>query len=186
MNASAVPRLPVLLLGFALGFCLPASGEEGASYVPGDVVAPIELEDQHGEAARVATEVRWILFSRDMKGGEVLKASMRDQDAESLAALGAVYVADIHQMPALVSRIMAIPKMRERPYRILLDHKGSETSRIPNPEGHATLVALTELRVQAIEHFSEPAALRQHLGIQPEATSAPPTEPRVPDSVPKP
>ncbi len=186
MNATVASLLPTLLLGLTLGLSGQASGEEVPAYAAGDALAPLELEDQHGEAASVGGDVRFILFSRDMEGGEVLKASVHDQDAESLATLGAVYVADIHQMPGLVSRLMAIPKMRERPYRILLDREGSETERIPNPAGHATLVALEELRVQSIQHFSEAAALRQHLGIESEAASAPPAEPPVPDSVPKP
>ena len=158
------------ILALLLAVALPATAEdEVAPYDVGDAIAGFTLEDQHGDEGSVDEQTRVILFSRDMAGGDLLKEALADVDAEALEARGAVYVSDISGMPALVSRMMAVPAMRRRPYDLLLDRDGETTARFPDAEERATLIYLDGLRIERIEHLAVAAAVRGSLGLEPAA-----------------
>ena len=130
----------------------------------GDLVSPALLMDQFGEEHAVNTSVRVLLIARDMTGGDVIKQVLGQSDPGLLGQIDGVYIADISDMPRLVSRLIAIPKMRERPYPILLDRTGSFSATLPSEEGRATLIRLEELRIRGIESFETPEELLVALG----------------------
>lgn len=142
--------------------------EEPAVVGVGAVLPAVTLEDQHGVAHAVDGSVRALLFSRDMDGGGVIR-SLLDPDAlgEPPAAFldrhAALCVADVHRMPGLVRRIIAKPRMRKRPYPLLLDEEGDATASWPSQPGHATLIRLDGLRVVEILHTRSPEELREAL-----------------------
>jgi len=154
-----------LLLFLALGALAAAAAAAEEPYAVGERIAPFELEDQFGDAGAVDESVRFLLFSRDMEGGKILRSAVEGQTRETLARLGAVYVADIHRMPGLIARIFAIPRMRRRGYPMLLDREGAITQRLPDREGQATVLELDHLTLVAVHHFAAPDALRAQLGL---------------------
>jgi hypothetical protein len=95
-----------------------------------------------------------------MDGGDLLKQAVATLPEDYLAKVGAVYIADISGMPRIISKLFALPKMRKRPYPLLLDRSGEATERIPDVDGQATLVYLAALRVARIEHYASVAAVR--------------------------
>jgi hypothetical protein len=126
-------------------------------------LAPFTLEDQDEVARTVDEQTRLILFSRDMKGGKLLKEALSEVEADALASRGAVYVADISGMPKLVARLFALPSMRRRPYPMLLDRDGSTTASLPDVEGRATLIFLERLEIVRIEHVAAAEDVRESL-----------------------
>ena len=155
--------LAVLLLA------LPASAEdELAAYAPGDRLVPFTLEDQHGEPGSVDDQVRVVLFAADMDGGDLVNAALEaDASLHDLAALGAVFVSDIHRMPALITRMFALPSMRRRPYRMLLDREPGPTVRLPREEGRVTILQLDALTVESISYAADAAAVAAALRPEP-------------------
>ncbi len=138
-----------------------------ASYGPNTVIQPFSLDDQHGHSARVDERVRLLVVSRDMQGGNVVKAALSDADQAFLEARDAVYVADVSRMPAMITRLFALPRMRQRPYRILLDRDGSVTHDVPCDAGEATVIRLDRLRVTEIVPARSAEALRQAIAAGP-------------------
>ncbi len=162
-------HLRSLLVSFCLAAALSSSvaiaDDAPAPYAVGDTIEAFALEDQHGDSGGVDASTRVILFSRDMPGGDLLKEALEDVEAGALEARGAVYVSDISGMPALVSRLMAVPAMRRRPYDLLLDRDGDVTARLPDAIRQATLIHLDALRIERIEHASDAATIRASLGL---------------------
>lgn len=115
-----------------------------------DTIAAIALEDQHGQPGGVDAATRGVLLSRDMDGGALVREALATDGAAQLERAGAVYIADVHGMPALIRRFVAIPRMRERPYRVLLDTDGAPTAGLPSEDGKATWLRLEGLRVVEI------------------------------------
>ena len=140
----------------ALALAAPAAAEPVAV---GAVLAPFSLEDQHGSPGEVDARLRALVFTRDMDGGDVVKAALAEGGAERLARAGAVYVADVHRMPGIIRRTIAEPRLRRRPYRMLLDREGEATRDLPAREGEATLLVLDGLRVVRAEYHRDGAAL---------------------------
>jgi len=162
-----VPLLvAVLLAGGAVA--------QGPQIVP-DRLAAFELADQHGAAHRVDGSVRVLVLSRDMDGGAVVRGALERQGeaaAAFLAERGAVYVADVSRMPGLVRSLIAIPRMRGRPYAVLLDTTGETTAALPSQEGRATVLWLEDLRPVRVELLDSPDALLERLGELPASPTA--------------
>jgi hypothetical protein len=117
---------------------------------PGGTLARRELPDQHGEARAIDESVRFVVFSRDMSAGDVVKATVEKAGADVFERSGAVYVVDVKGMPALIRRMFAMPGLRRRPYRVLVDADGSKTSDFPGGAGSPTVLVLDRLKVVRI------------------------------------
>jgi hypothetical protein len=113
----------------------------------GSSIEPLVLEDQHGAAGGVDATTRAVFLSRDMDGGAFIREALAEDGAAKLQKVGAVYIADVHRMPAPIRRWIAIPRMRDRSYPVLLDTDGEATASLPSAEGKATWIRLEGLRV---------------------------------------
>ncbi|MFQ5514561.1 MAG: FAD/FMN-containing dehydrogenase [Myxococcota bacterium] len=133
------------------------------AHLEGSLLEPFTLRDQHGLLHEVDESVHAILFSREMEGGKIIKQTLSEDGAALLERARAVYVSDISGMPALIRKIFALPRMRRRPYPMLLDTDGSVTERFPASKGHATLLVLDKLHIEKIAHLDSPAALTAEL-----------------------
>jgi len=143
------------------------SGKTGPASV-GTRLAALELTDQHGQTRRVDAATRVLLFSRDMGGGRLIQKVLETDGAARLERYGAVYVSDVSRMPGLVRRFIAGPKMKRRPYPMLLDEEGEATASLPSQEGRATLLRLEGLEVTAVVFSDTPEALLAALEASPE------------------
>jgi hypothetical protein len=147
---------------------LPAAAQ-GPKLVP-ERLAAFELPDQHGSPHRVDGAVRILILSRDMDGGAVVRGALetRGEAARAfLAERGAVYVADVSRMPGIVRSLLAMPRMRGRPYPVLLDTAGEATAGLPSEPGRASLVWLEDLRPVRVEFVATPEELLAKLGLHP-------------------
>jgi hypothetical protein len=149
----------------ALLGCLAAAAVAwgGEPVAEGGRLRPFALDDQHGVRVEVGATIRILVLSRDMDGGSVVKEALADADQRFLDERAAVYVADISRMPGVVSRLVALPRMRRRPYRVLCDRDGTVAPDLPHADGRATLITLDGLRVTGVRHFESPQALRRAL-----------------------
>jgi hypothetical protein len=111
----------------------------------------------------VGARVRRLLVTRDMKAGDIVKETLADAGAGHLDDRAAVYVADVSRMPALVTRLFALPKLRRRPYRMLLDRDGETMARFPSEEGRVTVLHLDAGRITRVVHAATVAELRAAL-----------------------
>jgi hypothetical protein len=150
-------RAIALLLVFA------STAARAEPYAVGAALEPFELADQHDQVRRVDAARRALLFTRDMQAGDVLKQALAADGAALLDAAGAVYVADVSGMPALVLRMFALRKMRARPSPMLLDRDGSQTARLPVEAGKVSLLVLDALRVKEIRYLGSPEEIRAAL-----------------------
>jgi hypothetical protein len=129
----------------------------------GSAAPQLELRDQHDVAARIDETVRLVVFTREMDAGDIVKEALASDGARLLAEAGAVSVADIEAMPALVTRMFALPAMRKRPYRLLLDRDGQATATWPAVEGQVTLLHLSAghpRKIARVDYATSAEALR--------------------------
>lgn len=179
-------RPPASALGPALAFAAAALLAACASpsappepYAEGDRLAPFELEDAHGTTHRVGPSLRTLLFARDMDSQDVAHAVLAEASPALLRERETAYVADISGMPGVITRLFALPEMRERSYTMLLDREGELTERLPFEAGRVTLLRLgPDLRILRVRHLGEAAALREALDVPPpDEGAAPSAEP---------
>lgn len=145
------------LLLVALG-----AAARAVTLAPGLALPPLTLTDQHDVPATIGADTRVILFTRDMDAGDVAKEALAEH-AALLGAAAAVYVADISRMPSLVAKLFALPAMRRRPYRMLLDRDGTATADFPSRAGEVTVMRLSDGRIDRVEYVASADALRAAL-----------------------
>ena len=86
----------------------------------GQPFPPTTLEDQFGEPHTVGAD-RLVLISFERAVSDEANAFLKQQPKGFLTENGVVYIADISAMPAIISKLFALPKMRGYPYPILLN-----------------------------------------------------------------
>lgn len=130
---------------------------------PGATMPALTLADQHDQAGSIDRDTRLVLFTSDMDASDHAKEALADEGAARLAAAHAVWVANISRMPGIITRLFALPSLRKRPYRMLLDRDGKATADIPATSGKVTLIHLDDLRIERIDYADSAAGVNAAL-----------------------
>ncbi|WP_206617411.1 FAD/FMN-containing dehydrogenase [Pseudomonas alkylphenolica] len=148
---------------FAIALFLSLSPLLAHAVEVGERLAPWTLLDQHDQAYSLNPQTQILLVARNMDGAKLVKAALAERAKGYLEARDAVFVADIQRMPALISKLFAIPAMRDYSYRVLLDREGTVATRYAGAEDKVLWLQLDQGRVVAEREFSNADELRQAL-----------------------
>ncbi|WP_448251240.1 hypothetical protein [Ottowia oryzae] len=114
----------------------------------------------------IEASTRFVVFAADKTASDIVSGALRPHPS-IFAERRLVYIADISAMPAMVTRMFALPKMRDLPFQVGLVQNSEITSHLPRKPKEVTLIALEQQRVQTIEYLPDAASLRRSLGIAP-------------------
>ncbi|WP_095155021.1 FAD/FMN-containing dehydrogenase [Pseudomonas sp. Irchel 3E13] len=134
----------------------------------GDTLKPFTLNDQHDQAFSLDAGTRVLLAAGDMDGAKLVKAAVAEQPKGYLEARHAVFVADIQRMPALISKLFAVPAMRDYNYRVVLDRDGQVVPQYEVGEAQVLVLQLENGTLVSKQTFSDADALRKALDALPE------------------
>jgi hypothetical protein len=138
--------------------------------VPIDAGAPwsmLELSDQHDKPVRISPATRLVIFAAENPVSDLVTRVLGAQGSTTLERAGAVYVADISAMPSIVTRVFALPKLRELPFQIGLVRETAAVADLPRRPGTATVLTLKDGQVTQVLYAQTEAELRQALGLAP-------------------
>ena len=79
-----------------------------------------------------------------------------------------MFVADIQGMPSLISKLFAVPKMRDYSYRVVLDREGQVVPQYAVAAGQVQWLQLEDGKVLSKQSFSDAEALRKALAALPQ------------------
>ena len=120
----------------------------------GSEASAIKIKDQFEKEHTVDANVKTILFASDKDTSDILKDCLLSKDADILTRNNAVYVADISGMPSLISKFIAMPKMKKYPFSILLlDDTNKEN--FTKEEGKIIVYTLENSKVTNISKISK-------------------------------
>jgi len=138
-------------------FTIPASEVTGGEpFNLGTRIPSFTLIDQHGKEHEVNEQVRLVLFCKDKKGNDIVGDALKDTSAGYLSQHQTFFVADTSGMPRLIAKFVALPALRKRPYRVLLDPGPSVTKGFPSEKDKVTLLFLKNLTIKAIKFVDNP------------------------------
>lgn len=118
-----------------------------AALTVGDKLSSIEFHDQHDRLHTINEDVRLILFSSDRPASKLVQQALEKKNAAFLEQRGLLSIADISNMPTIITRLFALPKMRRSAYPMLLGRTPEKTELFPRESGKLTLVYLNQLEV---------------------------------------
>ena len=99
-----------------------ALGLNAASLDVNSNIENITIKDQFEKEHKLDANVKTILFASDKKTSDLLRDYLLplSEKENILEKNSAVYVADISGMPSLISKFIALPKMKKYPFSVLL------------------------------------------------------------------
>lgn len=110
----------------------------------GDQLPILALRDQHDKPAAVPPSTRQLLVAADNSGAGLVTDLLDSMGANWLEQTQRVYLADIHKMPALVSRFVALPRLRDKPYPIVLGREEGDLAMFPRKKDCVTVIPVIE------------------------------------------
>lgn len=142
-------RLPALIT-LALAFTLLA---QAAPLEVGGEIPKISALDQHGVAYTFTNGTACLLIAMDMDSAKAANQKLAAEGTGFLEKHNAVYLMDVHTMPA-VGQFFALRKMRKYPQRIILIETANSMNWVPVKTNHITVLKLTkEGKVQKISYW---------------------------------
>jgi len=153
----------MLILGCTAAVLLaPSSARSETAAVS---LAELRLPDQHGNVQALPPETKTVLFAADMAAKKIIQALLDAHDADYLPHHQAVFIADIHGMPRIITRLFALPRMRKYGYEILLIEDADVGGRFPRRDGAVTVLGLQDLRPITVNYVRDVEALARALEV---------------------
>lgn len=139
-----------IFLSLLLGSFLWAGG----SFSIGDKIGNFSLLNQFDEKQTVDTSVQTILVSFEKETGAQINEFLSQQKSDFLTQNQAVFIANISGMPMVITKMFALPKMRNYKHPILLIYDENDT-RFKAQEGKTTLYRVKNGVIQNIEFITQ-------------------------------
>ena len=125
----------------------------------GDVLPALKLSTQHEQPASPAANARQWLFAADNDAANLVSALLDGQPASWLADTRRVYLADIHKMPTLIARMVALPRLRDKPYPILLGREADTLAMLPRQRGCVSVLDIEQQKIRAVRFACDQGGL---------------------------
>ena len=159
---SHVQRRALCTLLLCLPLWLGASPLEAGNTWP-----PLSLKDQNDQPVVIDSTTRHVIFAAEKSVSDMVSRTLGPHGKASLLQAKAVYVADISGMPAVISRMFAIPKLRELSFSVGLVRDAALTNDVARRKGAATVITLDGGQIKQIQFAENEGQLRQVLTLMP-------------------
>lgn len=123
------------------------SAQANTTLNSGDTLPTLSLTDQHDKPMTVPQPLQRIIFAADNTAASLVTAHLDSKPADWLNQTHSLYLADIHKMPSLITRMFALPQLREKPYTIILGREEADLAMFPRQKGCVTLLPVSDNRL---------------------------------------
>lgn len=155
-----------MLIKLALSLVLATVSLAASAQTPlqeGAALPVLALKNQHEKPAGIPDNTQRILFAADNAAAELMTALLDAKAGNWLQETRQVYLADIHKMPSLISRMFALPKLREKPYNIVLGREESDLAAWPRQKACVTLIPVAAGKLGKPDYACSATALQNAL-----------------------
>jgi len=131
----------------------------------GQALPTLSLQNQHGQAWRVAPDTQLVIFAAGRTASNLVMAVLSAQPKGFLASRHAVYLADMSKMPGFITRTFALPSLREQPFEVGVSLDAKTLAEWPRQTDAVTLIRLDQGRVTGHEFATTEVQLKAALGL---------------------
>ncbi len=125
----------------------------------------LEFADQNDKKVNVTQETNSIFFVSDMDASKIVHEVLQVETEESLQKKKLLFISDIHRMPSLISRFIALPKMRGYTYPMALVREKDISNDIPREKGKVSVFTLQKWKIIKIDYVSTKEELQKFIPI---------------------
>ncbi len=120
------------------------------SLTVGSELPALTVKDQFDKEFTIDAKVKTVIFSATKEESNVIKEFLATKDKDYLTNNNIAYVADITGMPSLISKFIAIPKMKDYAFSILLIDEDNKAL-FPVEEDKISIITLENSKVTNIK-----------------------------------
>lgn len=148
-----------LRLGLSLGLGWVISVASFAQSPIGMAVKDLSLRDQHDAAFAPVADTQALLIVKSKAASTWVGDYLQAQPANFLTEHKAYYLADIHKMPKLISRMAALPKMKKLPYSVYLGRDAEDLAMFIVNDGCALVAQVADGAIAGVQEACDTQAL---------------------------
>lgn len=138
-------------------FALPSANAFAEEFLkPGTPIPEIQWEDQFEEPISLAKDTKKIIYSNSKDGSKVFTTAFESKKQEYFIKHKALVLADIRKMPSIISKLIAIPKMRKYEYKIALIRSDEKAIPFPSEENQVSLIVVENGKLKSVAYTSDP------------------------------
>lgn len=110
------------------------------------------LQDQFAQPFVHESAMQYLLFTKSMEAGRVVREVVSQLDPNCHQNGRLVFVADVSGMPKLITKMIAVPKMRSYGFPVWLDYQGEATEALPVKEGSVSVIKIEQGAIEGIQY----------------------------------
>ena len=118
----------------------------------GDSTPTFEIKDQFEKTHKISADTKTILIAESRSTSVIVREYLLTKDTNFLATNKTHYIADISGMPYLISKFIALPKMKKYPFSILLVDEEQAKS-FSTKDDKITVYTVTDGKVSALKYI---------------------------------
>lgn len=125
-----------------------------------------QFNDQWDKPVELTEQTKWLVISQSKESGNTVKEAFDSLELKDLKQHKIIYLADISAMPSLVTKLFALPKMRDYAFPMALIREEGELSAMQLPVkdlDSVAVIALDKLNVGEVKYFTESKTLAEFL-----------------------
>ncbi len=141
------------------------SGEVSSGIVIGKELASFSFKDQFDKEHSLTKEIKKVIFAFSKPTGHIMKIYMGVREVNYLTSRDILFIADISGMPSVISKMFAIPDMKESKYPILLIKEKENAIRFRNEEqkNAVMIISLENKIIQSVKFVTNETDLKAEI-----------------------
>ena len=128
----------------------------------GNNLPTLTIKDKFEKNFTVDANIKTIIFSATKTEGTTIKEFLLTKDKDYLTANKTVYIADITGMPSLITKFIAMPKMKDYPFSVLLIDEANK-GLFAVKEDMISIISLDNGKITDIKYVKTAEELGQNL-----------------------
>lgn len=156
-------RNSLLSLSLLLTFSLSAEELVTPTLVVGSPLPEINYTNQWEGPSPIPADTKKVLFISDMDASKIIHPLLEKEGKGYLESKQAVLISDIHRMPSLITKFVALPKMKSYPYTLRLVREETLSDPFPRTKGSVTLIHLKGGKITKIQISNREDEVKQFL-----------------------
>jgi len=147
--------LAILTLGFAI---LSASSITVNS--PLNKLDNYKYETPQGRQMKIPKKTNLVIVAFEKDTGALVNNYLKSKNKFYLQKNRSIFIADIHEMPSMVTTMFALPKLKKYKHLIYLHYKDKFYKNVPYKKDEITLLRFVDGKVSDISYITSKSELQ--------------------------
>jgi len=112
-----------------------------------------KFETPHARPMKIPHKTKLVIVAFEKDTGATVNDYLNSKGKYYLQKNQAIFIADIHKMPSVITRMFALPKMKKYKHLIYLHYGENFQGSIPNKDDEITLLRVQNRKVVGITYI---------------------------------